>query len=283
MAGFFREHLPYFGGALLLHAAFAGVFGVAMLRLVRDTPPPMLAIDAVIVDASVLRASRGQREQEREAAVRAQLERERKENEARAQREAEHQAEAERQKELEARAQREKEELVERERRAAEEKALLVAAEKERQAEAERKRVADIQRKQKEAEDRRRADAERRAQATRESDLQRALEEEEGRNQAASAGLLNQYIAMIEQRVVRNWTRPMSAKAGLNCQVKVTQAPGGTVLSVTVQTCNGDAAVKQSIEDAVRRSSPLPAPPDPRLFDRTLLLVFKPVDLPPAQ
>jgi colicin import membrane protein len=294
MTDFFRQHVAYLGGAVLLHLLFAAIVGVAMLRIVSDAPPPMLAIDAVLVDSSVIRqASRGQKEQEREAAAREKLERDRREKEAQAQREAEQQAEAERQqqakekqqqeevqrqKELDAKVQREKTEVIERERKAADEKQRQAAAEKERQADAERKKVAEIERKQKEAEDRRRAESEQRAQASRESELKRALEEEQGRDQAANAGLLNQYIAAIEQKVVRNWNRPLSTQTGLECQVKVVQAPGGTVLSVQVGTCNGDAAVKRSIEDAVMKSSPLPAPPDVRLFERNLVFIFKPKD-----
>lgn len=95
---------------------------------------------------------------------------------------------------------------------------------------------------------------------------------------AENAGLLNQYIAMIEQRIVRNWNRPPSARPGLECEVRVTQTPGGAVLSVQITRCNGDAAVQQSIEAAVQRSSPLPPPPDPTLFQRTLILIFKPAD-----
>ena len=90
--------------------------------------------------------------------------------------------------------------------------------------------------------------------------------------------MLNQYIAMIEQRVVRNWQRPSSARPGLECEVRVAQAPAGTVLSVQLGRCNGDAAVRQSIENAVMKSSPLPPPPDPRLFERNLVLVFKPLE-----
>ena len=83
---------------------------------------------------------------------------------------------------------------------------------------------------------------------------------------------------MIEQRIVRNWNRPPSARTGLECRVRVAQTPGGTVLSVQIDQCNGDAAVKQSIEAAVMRASPLPPPPDPRLFERNLVLVFKPLE-----
>jgi colicin import membrane protein len=78
--------------------------------------------------------------------------------------------------------------------------------------------------------------------------------------------------------VQRAWIRPPSAKAGLDCLVIVTQVPGGTVVRAEVRTCNGDDAVKQSIEAAVFRASPLPPPPDPALFERTLEFRFRPYD-----
>src|SRR5262249_55100696 len=109
-------------------------------------------------------------------------------------------------------------------------------------------------------------------------DLRRQMEEEEGQMQAEKSGVRNEYLAMIEEAIYRNWNRPPSARAGLECEVKVAQAPGGTVLSVQIGQCNGDAAVRQSVEAAVMRASPLPAPPDPRLFDRNLVLIFKPED-----
>jgi len=36
--------------------------------------------------------------------------------------------------------------------------------------------------------------------------------------------------------------------------------------------------VRESIESAVYRASPLPPPPDPALFERNLEIRFKPVD-----
>jgi colicin import membrane protein len=60
--------------------------------------------------------------------------------------------------------------------------------------------------------------------------------------------------------------------------VYVTQVPGGTVTNVKIGACNGDAAVQQSITLAVYRASPLPAPPDPSLFERNLQLEFAPND-----
>lgn len=275
---FFKQNWKYLIGATLLHALFAGLFGLTLISLPRKMPPPQLAIQAEIVGQPLVSSAARRERQERERAERERAQAEekqkqaaeqRRQKEAEAQRETEQRAEQERQVQLKRQQEREQQE-TERKRQA--------EVEKQRQAEAERKRVADIERKQQEEAQKRKAAEEARALATREDELRRQLAEEEGRNEAASAGLLNQYIAMIEQRIVRNWNRPPSARSGLECEVKVTQTLSGTVLSAQVGKCNGDAAVQQSIEAAVLRSSPLPPPPDARLFERNLLLIFRPTD-----
>jgi colicin import membrane protein len=114
------------------------------------------------------------------------------------------------------------------------------------------------------------------ARAAAEAELQAALAEEERVAALRASGLAAQWSAAIRARIERAWIRPDSARPGLDCTVAVTQAPGGTVLRVAVRSCNGDEAVRQSIEDAVLRASPLPAPPDPALFERELLLRFRP-------
>jgi colicin import membrane protein len=129
------------------------------------------------------------------------------------------------------------------------------------------------------------ADSAARAAAAREAaerDLQTALAEEgalaEGDRLAAlrASGMAAQWGAAIRGRVQRAWIRPDTARSGIDCTVSVTQTPGGIVSAVEVRACNGDEAVRQSIEDAVRRASPLPAPPDPALFEREIILRFKP-------
>ena len=95
---------------------------------------------------------------------------------------------------------------------------------------------------------------------------------------AVNAGLLARYIADLQARIERAWNRPPTARPGLSCTVLVSQVPGGTVTNVRIDKCNGDAAVQQSITNAVYRASPLPAPPDPSLFERNLTLVFAPND-----
>ncbi len=87
---------------------------------------------------------------------------------------------------------------------------------------------------------------------------------------------MHEYVGILRQRVERNWVKPASAQPGLNCEVRVHQLPDGSVISATVQRCNGDAAVVRSIELAVQRSSPLPLPRDRRLFQREIVFEFRP-------
>ena len=93
-----------------------------------------------------------------------------------------------------------------------------------------------------------------------------------------ASGARVQYVALIQARIQRNWIRPASARSGLRCVVKVTQIPGGEVVGASLGACNGDETVKQSIISAVLKSSPLPAPPDPSLFERNLVIEFVPED-----
>lgn len=111
--------------------------------------------------------------------------------------------------------------------------------------------------------------------AARRRQLQDEIAGEEKNRDARLGSLLQQWRALITQKVHNNWSKPPSAPDNLNCKVVVTQVPGGTVTNVQVPTCNGDDAVVQSIITAVYRSSPLPAPPDPSLFDRSLNITFE--------
>jgi len=91
-----------------------------------------------------------------------------------------------------------------------------------------------------------------------------------------SGPLRDSYVAKLRNKIQNAWIKPPSAGVGIDCQVEVTQVPGGEVTSAHVTQCNGDAAVRQSIENAVYRASPLPDPGDPALFDRRILIRFKP-------
>lgn len=282
------NNLKYLGGALVIHALLAILlFGAALMP--RHPIQPTLSLQAVMVDKATLAqlqkaapkappapepevkpeepdpAEVKRQQDEQEAAQRKQEQREQQQKE---------QAVREQQVLLQKQAD-EKQKQQEQLRKAADEQKRQQL---QQQQEAEKKRLADIQQKQREADAKKAAQADLNAQRVREAELAAQLAAEEGRQAAVSSGLLNQYVALIQQKVMRYWIKPPTAKAGLECEVKVTQAMGGTVLSVAIGRCNGDPAVRASIEAAVNAASPLPAPPDPRLFDRNLAFIFKPVD-----
>lgn len=167
------------------------------------------------------------------------------------------QEEAEREKKEREEAERKKREDAERKKREEEEK-------ERKRIEAEKKREEDIRRQREENERQRRE-----AEASARSD---EIAAEENRLAAVDSGALAVYMEQIRQKIYRNWSVPASASADLDCTVRVRQVPGGEVIGVTILTCNGDEAVKRSIEAAINKSSPLPEPSDPNLFDRNILL-----------
>lgn len=167
-------------------------------------------------------------------------------------------------KEREERERKAREEAERKEREEAERK-KREEEEKERQRqEAERKRLEDIERQRRENERlRRELEAEQR---------QAELEADERRFAARNSAEMAAYQFAIAQRVRRSWAVPASAGPETKCTVRVTQLPGGEVVGVNIISCNGDDAVRRSVEAAIRRASPLPEPSDPDLFDRNLTL-----------
>ena len=102
---------------------------------------------------------------------------------------------------------------------------------------------------------------------------QAELEAEERRFTARNSAEMAAYQFAIAQRIRRNWAVPASAGPETECSVRVTQLPGGEVVGVSNLNCNTtDDAVLRSVEAAIRRSSPLPEPTNPDLFDRNLTL-----------
>jgi colicin import membrane protein len=148
-------------------------------------------------------------------------------------------------------------------------------AEAERKAAAqkhvEEQRLADQKRQEQQQ-----READERSKADREAELQRSLAAEEHSMAARSSGAMASWQAQIAARIQRAWLQPPSARPGIECVLAVTQGPGGVVVNATVGSCNGDQAVRESIEAAAYRASPLPPPPDPSLFERNLEITFRP-------
>jgi colicin import membrane protein len=287
MPGFFKEHLRPLAGSAGLHLLLVGGLALAALRWTSQQPPVELAIQGYVVDGPVkarpLPAPREAPAEQAPPPVEAvkppepavEPPEKRAEEAAAAERAAEQQRE---QQQVQERAAREREAQVARGKAAVEQRRADEAAAKRKAVEeAERKKAEAAEAKRK-ADEKAQAERDAKARAEREADLQRQLaaEEEEGAAAAARAGVMDEYRLMLVQTIERNWIRPPSARAGLECTLYVSQAPGGTVVDVRLGTCNGDQAVRESITTAVYKSSPLPAPRDPRAFERRLEIVFRP-------
>jgi biopolymer transport protein TolR len=76
-------------------------------------------------------------------------------------------------------------------------------------------------------------------------------------SEVESGPLGDRYRLSLQNRITHAWIKPPSARRGIDCRVEVTQIPGGEVTNARVTQCNGDAAVRQSIENAVYRASPI--------------------------
>jgi colicin import membrane protein len=261
--------------SVLLHGALlaALVYGWLMFRQ-PPRPAPTLAIEATVVDARAVRGALRPPPQPAPPAAPAPTEQPQEPvgppqptPEERARREQQRQqAEA----------------AAAEERRAAEQKAAEQQAAQAKQAEEQRK-AAEEQRKaeeraaaQKRAAEERQKQADAQESSERLADLQRSLAAEERAKVARSGAALASWESQIAAKITRAWLRPPTARPGIQCVLNVTQVPGGEVTQVSIGECNGDQAVRESIEAAVYRASPLPPPPDPALFDRNLKINFKP-------
>ena len=226
-------------------------------------------IQATMVDSSVLEKREQDKREEQQRQQRE--EKQRRDAEQKAQRDREETARREQQ--LKDKQAIELKEKLAREQKAREDAAKREQEQKAKQAQELKEKQA---REQKAKEDAAKAAIARKQQQQAEDDLQRQLAAEADRQQAERSGLLDQYIRMIQDKIERNWTRPLSASAGLDCMVSVVQLPTGDVIEARVTSCNGDDAVRRSIEAAVRLASPLPRPPNPNLFERNLNVRFRP-------
>ena len=113
------------------------------------------------------------------------------------------------------------------------------------------------------------------ARAERIAQLQQALSEDAQSNAKTRAAVAG-WVTEVTQRVEAAWIKPPTAGSNLNCTIRVVLVPGGAVSSVSLGRCNGDEAVRESIEAAVYRASPLPPLPDPDLYHQQINFVFAP-------
>jgi colicin import membrane protein len=147
------------------------------------------------------------------------------------------------------------------------------------------------ERKQKEeAERKRREEAERRRQQelARQRELERAMEAEEQAMAAETEGqLVQSYAGLIKNAVERAWSRPPSARTGMQAVLAISMLPTGEIVDVSVVRSSGNDAFDRSAVNAVKKVGYFPELQElahmyPRQFDRNFRrfqLDFYPEDL----
>ena len=86
------------------------------------------------------------------------------------------------------------------------------------------------------------------------------------------------YAGQIKRKIRGNIVLPPDLKGNPEAIFDVVQLPTGEVLSVKLRKSSGHAGYDEAIERAVLKSSLLPRPDRPELFQRALELKFRPLD-----
>jgi len=116
--------------------------------------------------------------------------------------------------------------------------------------------------------DEQRRDAERREAAARQQAIAAA---ERARALAA-------WVDKIRAKIRGNILLPSSMTGDPEAIFDVTQLPTGEVISIRLRQSSGHKGYDDAVERAILKSSPLPKPDQPNLFERQLVLSFRPQD-----
>jgi colicin import membrane protein len=155
-------------------------------------------------------------------------------------------------------------------------------AERERreaaQREAEKQKQAEQQRRVAEARDRQQREADAlKAQAEREQTTRMAQQKAEA-DAAATARAEADYIRRIQAKIKGNVVLPPELPGNPEAIFEVVQLPTGEIIDAALKKSSGVRAYDDAVQRAILKSSPLPRPDRPELFQRTLTLKFRPLD-----
>jgi len=138
---------------------------------------------------------------------------------------------------------------------------------KERKAREEKQRLAEIERARREAEF---AETLRQEQAL--------LNAEEDKKVATS------YLQLIQKRLSQHWSRPPSARRGMEALIELKLVPTGRIVGVKILQSSGDVAFNRAVEQAAFKAEQFEElqKMDARVFEqyfRSVKVVFSPEDL----
>jgi len=162
-------------------------------------------------------------------------------------------------------------EAAERERKEREKKdAEKREAEKKKQEE--QKKVAEARERQA------REAADLKAQAEREKAARDAQQQAIAANSAALSRAEADYIRRIQAKIKGNVVLPPDMNGNPEAIFEVVQLPTGEIIDAVLRKSSGVRAYDEAVQRAIQKSSPLPRPDRPELFQRSLTLKFRPLD-----
>ncbi len=140
------------------------------------------------------------------------------------------------------------------------------------------KRKREEQQAIRETQERQRREAEAlKAQAEREQVARAAQQAKEAEASARSRAEAD-YIRRIQSKVRGNVTLPPDITGNPEAIFDVVQLPTGEIIDAVLRKSSGSKAYDDAVARAIVKSSPLPRPDRPELFQRTLTLKFRPQD-----
>jgi colicin import membrane protein len=141
------------------------------------------------------------------------------------------------------------------------------------------KKKQDEQKKVAETRDRQaREAAELKAQAEREKAARDAQQKAADAEAAARSRAEADYIRRIQSKVKGNVTLPPDMSGNPEAIFEVVQLPTGEIIDAVLRKSSGVRAYDEAVQRAIQKSSPLPRPDRPELFQRSLTLKFRPQD-----
>jgi len=90
------------------------------------------------------------------------------------------------------------------------------------------------------------------------------------------------FVGQIQREIIQNWSRPPSARNGMQAILRVFLVPTGDVVNVVVEESSGNDAFDRSAVLAVNKARRFLVPGDSRQFEknfRQFVVLFRPEDL----
>lgn len=234
--------------AVVVHVIAIGIllvnvdWDIERAAITKSAPVQTQVVDKKLIDAELKRLELEKQQKLAEQRVKAEQKRKRELAEKR--RKVAERKKAEEVKRKKLLAEKKQRELVLK--RKQEEKQRLqreLAAKKKAEAAARKKKLAEEAKQKRIAEEQ---------QRRRQKELLQALAEEE------NASRVQQLKALIQADVQNHWLIPSTARRGMECLLRIKLLPNGDVQSVRILRSSGNGTFDRSVEDAVRKASPLP-------------------------